>query len=137
MDRKLAVSRLNRLHRAQDAFHAGKADAELRRLLTDDVLWVIPGDNSIAGTYEGIDSVMTYFRRRRELADRSFRLHAREILVGEGELLAALTDGTALLGGVEHRWSTIGLYRFRDELVSSCRLVPFDQAEFDRIWCQR
>lgn len=137
MDRKLAVSRLNRLHRAQDAFHAGKADAELRRLLTDDVLWVIPGDNSIAGTYEGIDSVMTYFRRRRELADRSFRLHAREILVGDGELLAALTDGTALLGGVEHRWSTIGLYRFRDELVSSCRLVPFDQAEFDRIWCQR
>jgi ketosteroid isomerase-like protein len=119
MERDLAVSCLSRLHEAQSAFH---------------VVWTVPGDNAIAGTYRGVEAVMSYFRRRRNLADRSFKLRPGDVLVGEGDLVAALTDGTALLHGAERRWSTIGLYRFRDQLISTCRLVPLDQAEFDRIW---
>jgi ketosteroid isomerase-like protein len=137
MDRDLVVKTLDRLHRAQDCFYAGLSGAPLYELLTDDVVWHVPGDNPIAGTYEGIDEVMAYFRRRRELADRSFRLHPRDVLVGEGQLVAALTDGTILLDGEEHRWSTIGLYRFRKWLICACRLVPLDPAQFDRIWSLR
>jgi ketosteroid isomerase-like protein len=134
MEREVALNRLGRLHRAQSDFYAGGSGAPLQQLLTEDVVWVVPGDNSIAGRYEGVQAVMAYFRRRRELAERSFKLHPRDVLIGEGQLIAALTDGTALLNGEEHHWSTIGLYLFRGELICSCRLVPFDQAEFDRIW---
>ena len=134
MDRDTAVGALGRLHRAQAAFYAGGRRLPLRELLTDDVVWRVPGNNSIAGTYRGIDEVMSYFRTRRELAARTFRLHPDDVLVGEGEVVAALTEGTALIAGNEHRWSTIGLYRFRNGLISECRLVPFDPAEFDRIW---
>jgi ketosteroid isomerase-like protein len=132
-----AISRLERLHEAQGVFYAGQQDESLRELLTPDVVWRVPGHNSISGVYEGIDAVMTYFARRRDLADRSFRLHPVDVLVGKGQVVAALTDGTAQLGGQEHRWSTIGLYRFRGRLISECRLVPLDSLEFDRIWSVR
>ena len=125
---------LDRLHEAQEAFYAGGDRLPLSGLLTDDVVWHVPGNNSIAGTYRGIDDVVGYFTARRELAARTFRLHPGDVLVGDGAVVAALTEGTALIGGEEHRWSTIGLYRFRDGLISECRLVPFDLAEFDRIW---
>jgi ketosteroid isomerase-like protein len=134
VEREKAVDALANLHRAQAAFYGGGHCLPLRELLTDDVVWRIPGNNSIAGTYRGIDEVMRYFSARRQLAGRTFRLHPGDILVGEGEVVAALTDGTALIAGEEHRWSTIGLYGLRNGLISECRLVPLDPAEFDRIW---
>src|SRR5829696_2331412 len=134
MDREAAVDALARLHRAQAAFYAGGDRPPLGDLLTADVVWRIPGTNAIAGTYRGIDEVIHYFSVRRELAGGTFRLHPADVLVGEGEVVAALTHGTALIAGEKQCWSTIGLYRFREGLISECRLVPFELAEFDRIW---
>jgi hypothetical protein len=34
----------------------------------------------------------------------------------------------------EHRWSTVGLYRFRGEQIAACWLLPLDAAAFDWIW---
>jgi deazaflavin-dependent oxidoreductase (nitroreductase family) len=72
--------------------------------------------------------------RRGDLADRTFRMHQHELLVGEGEHFAALTDGSAVIAGRRREWSTIGLYRLRGAQLAECWLVPFDQAEFDSIW---
>jgi uncharacterized protein len=134
LERQTAVDVLARLHRAQGDFYAGGHRLALRELLTNDVAWHVPGNNSIAGTYQGIDEVMCYFSLRRELAGRTFRLHPGDVLVGEGAVAASLTDGTALIAGEEHRWSTVGLYRFRYGLICECRLVPLDPAAFDRAW---
>ena len=125
---------IERLHLAQGEFYAGGSDERLRELLTDDIVWTVPGRNAIAGRYEGIEQVMAYFERRRELASRSFQMHTREILAGDGDHVAALTDGRATLGGVERRWSTVGLYRVRDGRIAACWLLPLDAEEFDRIW---
>jgi hypothetical protein len=70
----------------------------------------------------------------RDIAAGTFRLHPGELLVGEGEHVAMLTDGTAVLDGVEHRWSTVGLYRLRGERVAECWLLPLDPAAFDAVW---
>jgi ketosteroid isomerase-like protein len=134
VERAAAVARCKRLHEAQGAFYAGGPAAPLQSLLDDDVVWRVPGDNAIAGTYVGVDAVMGYFARRRDLATQSFRMHPRELLVGEGEHVAVMTDGTAVLGGRERRWSTVGLYRFRGEQLVACWLLPLDPAEFDAIW---
>jgi hypothetical protein len=45
-----------------------------------------------------------------------------------------VTDGTATIGGVERRWSTVGLYRLRDGRVARCWLLPLDPKAFDAIW---
>lgn len=136
MDRGVALESLSRLHEAQGAFYAGGPAAPLRKLLTNDIVWRVPGENAIAGVYTGIDAVMEYFARRRDIADRTFRLHPGELLVGDGEHAAVLTDGTALLHGAERRWSTVGLYRFRGHRIAACWLLPLDPAQFDRIWAE-
>ena len=129
-----ARDHIESLHLAQRDFYAGGSGDRLRELLTDDIVWTIPGRNAIAGRYEGIEQVMAYLERRRELASRSFQMQTREILAGEGNHVAALTDGRATLGGVERRWSTVGLYRVRDGRIAACWLLPLDAEEFDRIW---
>jgi ketosteroid isomerase-like protein len=136
MDRDVAIESLRRLHAAQGAFYAGGPAAPLRELLTNDVVWRVPGENAIAGVYTGIDAVMEYFARRRDIATGTFRMYPGELLVGDGEHAAVLTDGTARLHGAEQRWSTLGLYRFRDSRIAACSLLPLDPAQFHRIWAE-
>jgi ketosteroid isomerase-like protein len=134
MERATAIAFLQDLHRAQRDFYAGGPPDRLRELLAPDVAWHVPGTSPIAGEHRGADAVLEYMTRRRAIADATFRMHMREILVGTGDHLAALTDGTAVIGGRERRWSTAGVYRLRDGRLAECRLLPFDQAEFDAIW---
>jgi ketosteroid isomerase-like protein len=134
MARHEAVGVVEQLHAAQGAFYAGGPAEPLRRLLADDVAWHVPGRNAIAGVYEGIDAVMDYFVRRRDHAARTFRMHPGEVLVGDGDHVAVLTDGSAMLDGREQRWSTVGLYRIRGERVAACWLLPLDPPAFDRVW---
>jgi ketosteroid isomerase-like protein len=136
MDRDVAIETLRRLHAAQGAFYAGGPGAPLRELLTMDVVWRVPGKNTIAGEYTGIEATMDYFARRRDIAARTFRLHPGDVLVGGGEHAAVLTDGTAVLHGVEQSWSTLGLYRFRGDRIAACWLLPLDPGQFDRIWTE-
>jgi ketosteroid isomerase-like protein len=114
--------------------YAGGDVGPVGALLTNDVEWHVPGRNAIAGAYRGIGEVLSYFSRRRELAANTLRLHPGELLVGDGQHIASLTDGSAKIAGEEHRWSTIGLYRIREERIAGCWLLPLDQAAFDRAW---
>ena len=106
-------------------------------MLTEDIAWHVPGTSPIAGSYHGIDDVIAYMLARRELADGTFRMHRLDLLTGAGETVAVLTDGSESFSGSVRRWSTVGVYRLRDGRVAECRLVPFDQAEFDDIWTVR
>ena len=136
MERAAALALLARLHAAQGAFYAGEegAEAALRALLDPAIEWHVPGRNAIAGDYRGREEVMSYFARRRDHAARSFRLHPGDVLTGEGDRVAVLTDGTATIGGREERWSTVGLYRLAGDRVAGCWLLPLDLVAFDRIW---
>ncbi|MDX6638501.1 MAG: hypothetical protein QOJ01_2012 [Solirubrobacterales bacterium] len=135
MDRDEATALIDALHAAQNEFYAGGSDAELRRLITADVVWTVPGASPIAGTYRGIDEVCAYFARRRDLASGTFRMHRQDVLIGETRRMGALTDGTATLGGQEHRWSTVGLYDVtEDNRIRACWLLALDQRAFDVAW---
>jgi len=134
VDRTAALEVLARLHAAQGEFYAGGDDAPLRAILDPDVEWHVPGRNAIAGAYRGVDAVMAYFARRRDHAARTFRLHPGDVLVGDGDRVAVLTDGSATIGGREERWSTVGLYRVAGDRIAGCWLLPLDAAAFDRIW---
>ncbi len=133
MERERALALLDHLHLALGNFYAGGEEEPVCVLLTDDVEWHVPGNSPIAGDYYGIEAVLGYFRRRRDLAKSSFRMFPREIMVGE-EHMAVLTDGSAVIGGTERRWSTVGLYETRGERVAACWLLPLDEEAFDAIW---
>ena len=126
---------MDRLHHVQNRFYAGEdVDAELRGLLSPDVIWIVPGSNDSAGEYKGIDQVLNYFTRRRLLADNTLRMIRRDVLIGTGGVMASLTDGVRLADGVMASWRTVGLYRVRAGRVSACWLLPLDSDTFDRIW---
>jgi uncharacterized protein len=131
--RDAAIDLLDRLHRAQNAFYAGGPETAFE-LLFAKITWSVPGENRIAGTYRGRAEVLDYFRRRRDLADRTFQLRRRDVLVGDGDRIAALTDGVATIGNVERRWSTVGLYEVVGGHITACWLLPLDQRAFDAIW---
>ncbi len=134
MERAAAIGLLDRLHEAQNAFYAGGSEAALRELLAPGIAWTVPGGSPIAGTHRGLDEVFDYFRRRRDLAALSFRMERRDVLVGDGDRVAALTDGIATIAGTERRWSTVGLYDVVDRRIAACWLLPLDQRAFDAIW---
>jgi ketosteroid isomerase-like protein len=134
MDRAAAIALLDRLHSAQNEFYAGGSGAGLEQLLAPDITWTVPGDNQIAGTYRGLEQVLAYFRRRRDLAAHTFQMKRRDVLVGDGDRVAALTDGFATIRGVDHRWSTVGLYDVAGGQIAACWLLALDQRAFDAIW---
>lgn len=134
MDRAAAMSLLEALHDAQNAMYAGGEIDAVRALLTEDVEWHVPGTNAISGDYRGIAEVMRYFQRRRALASNTLRLYPGEVLVGDHRHVAVLTDGTAVLAGVQHRWSTVALYRLQDRQIAACWLLTLDQRAFDLAW---
>jgi ketosteroid isomerase-like protein len=135
MERQAAIERLDRLHAAQARFYSGGPAQPLADLLAADVVWTVPGTSPIAGVHSGVESVMAYFARRRDLAAQTFAMHRIDVLTGEDELVAALTDGSAVVGGETRTWSTVGLYGFlRDGRVAACWLLPLDLRAFDAIW---
>jgi ketosteroid isomerase-like protein len=134
VNRAQAVDLLQRLHQAQGRFYAGQGEGGLRQLLSPDIEWHVSGQNAIAGHYRGLDRVMAYFERRRQLANDTMRLEPGDVLVGDGDTVASLVDGYAVIDGHEERWSTVGLYRLREDRVEACWLLPLDGAAFDRIW---
>jgi uncharacterized protein len=139
VDRPAAIALLEHLHRAQNEFYAGGSADALAGLLTPGITWTVPGHSPLAGTYRGRPQVLGYFAMRRDLAARTFQITRRDVLVGDGDRFAALTDGRATIAGAEHHWSTVGLYDAagpQDQVVqvAACWLLPLDQAAFDAIW---
>lgn len=134
MNRAAAIDLLDRLHAAQNHFYAGGSPDGLVEILAVDIVWTVPGDNSIAGTYRGREQVFEYFRRRRDLAGGTFQMRRRDVLAGDGDRIAALVDGRATVGGITHEWSTVGLYDVVGEKIAACWLLALDQRAFDAIW---
>jgi ketosteroid isomerase-like protein len=128
-----AEEAVREFHRRQSHFYGGGEAGPLREMLTDDVVWHVPGRNPIAGDHTGIDAVMEYFQLRRALARATFQVHVREIM-SAGDLVVQLAGGTAELGGREVAWETVGMFRVREGKLAEGRLVPFDQYLFDQVW---
>jgi hypothetical protein len=88
--RDAAVSLPDRVHEAQNQFYAGASAVALERLIAPTITWTVPGENRVAGTYRGLEDVLDYFRHRRDLAGRTFQITRTDVLVGEGDRIAAL-----------------------------------------------
>ena len=105
----------------------------MRELLTDDVVWHVPGASAIAGEHRGVDAVLEYLETRRELTDSTFRVavHGMAMIAGR---VVQLAGGHAVREGRSVSWETAGVFRVVEGRIAECWLVPFDQAEFDDIW---
>ena len=121
------------LHRRQGEMYAGGSIDSVLELLTEDIVWHVPGTSPIAGDHRGGQAVAAYFERRRQLAHATMRMLPGPLLA-DGDAVVQLVDGSAELGGERVYWRTAGVYRIRAERVAEVWLVPLDLRLFDRLW---
>jgi RNA 2',3'-cyclic 3'-phosphodiesterase len=114
-------------------YEARAAGAEVAQLLSEDVVWHVPGASAIAGEYRGVEAVLSYMDARQGLMDGTFQVtvHGSSVIAGR---VVQLAGGRAVRDGVEMAWETVGVFRVVEGRIAECWLIPFDQAAFDRIW---
>jgi uncharacterized protein len=130
-----ALELVEELHRRQREMYAGGPLDPVIELLAPHILWHVPGSSPIAGSHRGTAAVVDYFERRRRLASSTMRMFPGKAIC-EGEAVAQLVRGTAVLGADEVSWQTVGVYRVELERrwIRETWLVPLDGDLFDRIW---
>jgi uncharacterized protein len=124
---------IDELHRRQTEMYAAGPVDSVVELLTEDIVWHVPGASPIAGDHRGHDAVTEYFLARRRIADRSMRLHPGE-MVAEEDLVVQRVDGSAEVGGEPVSWKTVGIYRLEEGRIAEVWLVPVNLQKFDRVW---
>jgi uncharacterized protein len=112
---------------------ASRDDEALSGLLDEDVIWHVPGRSAIAGDYRGLDEVLAYTRRRRDMVDGTFEITVHDVLAND-EHGVVIATGRVTRSGKRFEWRAHGLYRFRDGQIAECWVLPEDQYTFDEIW---
>jgi ketosteroid isomerase-like protein len=112
---------------------ARRDDPALSELLSEGIIWHVPGLSAIAGVYRGRDQVMEYVRRRRELADDTFEISVEDVLANDRHGLV-IASGKASREGKQLEWRAHGLYRFEGGRIAECWVLPEDQDVFDAAW---
>ena len=128
------LSVVRRFHASQADMCAGHGGFDgLRELLSEDVVWHVPGGSAIAGEHRGVEAVLAYMDARRRVMDGTLRVtvHGAALIAGR---VVQLAGGTAVRDGRPVAWETVGVFRVDGGRIAECWLIPFDQAEFDAIW---
>ena len=133
MDEHPNARLVREFHVAQGRLYADGDPGPASALLAEDVVWHVPGRNRIAGEHRGREAVLRYFHARREAMGGTFRVHVHDVLAND-ERVVILAGGRAERAGRPVTWETAGIFRIAGGRIAECRLVPFDQYEFDAIW---
>jgi ketosteroid isomerase-like protein len=120
-------------HDLQNRFYSGGDQGPVGAMLSDEVVWHVPGQSAIAGDYRGRDEVLRYFARRRTLAEATFRIDVRGVLADD-ERTVILAGGEVDRDGETFAWGTVGIFRIAEGRIAECWVVPYDQCAFDQIW---
>jgi 2'-5' RNA ligase len=130
------LSVVRRFYAEQGGAYAGGGFEGVASLLSEDVVWHVPGSSPIAGQHRGVEAVLAYMDARRRMMDGTFRVtvHGAALIAGR---VVQLAGGNAVRDGREVTWDTVGVFRVAGGRIAECWLIPFDQAEFDRIWSSR
>jgi ketosteroid isomerase-like protein len=102
-------------------------------LLSEDVVWHVPGRSAIAGEHRGRPAVLRYFELRREKTRATFEVIVRRV-VADDEFAFQLAGGRARIRDETLDWETVGVFRVAEGKIAECWLLPFDQYLFDEIW---
>jgi ketosteroid isomerase-like protein len=120
------------LRKGYDAFIKGDIDTVMT-LLTDDILWHVPGRNPLSDDYSGKEEVGGFFGKLMELSNGTFQVEVHDVLANDEHAvglvkLSAERDGKTLQSNDVHVWHV------RDGKFSEFWAQPSDQYEFDEFW---
>ncbi len=115
--------------RAANAFRARDLVA-LAALVSEDVVWHVPGDHPFAGDIVGRDALLAFLAR---LDGLGFWLREHDVF-GNDEHVCALSYMGARRPGVDVETRVVSVFHFRDGQQSERWFFPEDPAAWDRIF---
>ncbi|MFG2823122.1 nuclear transport factor 2 family protein [Kitasatospora sp. NPDC048365] len=68
--------------------------AQIEQYWDKDLVWHVPGDNQLAGKYEGLEAFLGYAKSRQEITGGSFRSETEQIMI-DGHVSAYLCRNSA------------------------------------------
>ena len=101
----------------------------LAELLTEDVVWRVPGHNPLAGEHHGRAEVVAFFRRLIDLTGGTAHVEPLAVFADDNWGIA-IEAGSALGFAARH----VSVYRFRDDLIAEVSFHPGDQYALDGYW---
>jgi ketosteroid isomerase-like protein len=127
------ASLIRDFHKALSRFYAGGDIEAVRAMLTEHVVWHVPGRSAIAGDHVGKNDVLDYFHQRRKLGRGAFKVDVHDVLAND-ERAVLFASGQADRDGRRIQWETVGIFGIENGKIGECWLLPFDQYTFDEIW---
>ena len=115
--------------RTADAFRARDFDA-IRSLVAEDVVWHVPGRNSMAGEIRGLDELVAWLGR---LSDLGFTLREHDVF-GNDEHVCALSYMGAHRPGVAIEIPVTSVFHFRGGRQVERWIYPEDMDAWDTIF---
>jgi ketosteroid isomerase-like protein len=115
--------------RAAEAFRGGDLET-IRTLIDEDVLWHVPGRHPMAGEIRGLDDLIAWLGRLRELG---FTLREHDVF-GNDEHVCALSHMGARRPGVEVEVRVTSVFHFRDGKQIERWFYPEEMAAWDTIF---
>jgi uncharacterized protein len=116
------------------AAYASADVAVLNALISDEVIFHVPGRNPLSGTYTGKDAVFGYLARVAgisESEDGGFEIHA---VLAEDDHVVSLVTGTIEHGGVRFVRPTVHVFHVNGAQVTEFWEASLDQHVEDEFW---
>lgn len=113
-----------------DAFATGDLGV-LDTIFSDDVVFHEPGRHRLAGSYEGREAVLGFFRDLGGVGGGTLRIdEVRDLIAGDRRVLALLST-SAEVNGERVRADVAEVYTVRDGQIVDIRAYVYDQATWN------
>ena len=124
----------DRLRKGYEAF--AKADMDtINELFHDDIVWHVPGDNSISGSYKGKDEVLSLFGRMFQETAGSLKFELIDTFANDKRSVAYFEASGERNGmRLEGRRGTAIYEADANGKVRDARTFPEDSKAFDEFW---
>jgi uncharacterized protein len=115
-----------------ERFIAGDPEG-LLGLFAKHAVWHVPGTNAVAGDYRGLEEILAFLRRTRELTDGTYQVELLWV-VADDEHVVPLYRAFGRRGERALDIEQALFIRVEDGLWVDVRAQPLDQAAFDAFW---
>jgi ketosteroid isomerase-like protein len=105
----------------------------INEIFANNVVWHYPGNNSLAGDYNGKEGVIAFFKKLTEMTNGNFRLELVDLLANDNCVIA-LEAPQAERKGKNFHWNSVLVYRLDSGKVCEVHVFQNQQHHLDDFW---
>lgn len=120
------------VRRGYEAFSKGDMDT-LATLMSEDVIWHVPGSNPLSGDKKGRDDTFAYFGQLMERSGGTLKIDLHDIVGGDEHVVGLHHDSAEREGKTLDSNEILIFHVSNGQIVEAWEQYP-DLAEFDKFW---